>query len=83
MGGSPRIERPGVRLVTLSENHIRSILVALDRRYTLRALDPPGEWISMPAAAPAQCSVAQAAGAWGADLSSACCARQNARTTSL
>jgi len=50
MGESPRIERPGVQhgYDLWSETYDATLnpLVALDRRHTLRALDPrPGEWI--------------------------------------
>ena len=50
MGGSPRIERPGVQrgydLWSEAYDATLNPLVALDRRHTLRALDPhPGEWI--------------------------------------
>ncbi len=77
MGGSPRIERPGVRrgYDLWSETYDATLnpLVALDRRHTLRALDPrPGEWIlDAGCGTGANARVMQAAGAHvvGLDLS--------------
>lgn len=93
MGESPRIERPGVQrgYDLWSETYDATLnpLVALDRRHTLRALDPrPGEWIlDAGCGTGANARVVQEAGAHvvGLDLSLGmlCSARRALASASL